>query len=406
MKFRCLLRSTVPVSFGFLLFSCGHLSQTNTNSQILTEVGPDGGTVQVAKDSRPALLSFKELKSLVDNPEPQGELGAKLDKLLRTPYIDNSVYRKSGVPKPRVYDKLGPSLRLSTWNIEKSVRVPEVGQALTSVSAFNQLLLPEYLGETVAHDEALKQRAELAASDVLLVQEMDIGHSRSGYLFAAQHLARKLNMNFMYAPQQLEIDPVYLGLDTVKFANGEVDAEATRALRGDPSRYRGVFGVAVLSRYPIKNVQLFQLKEQGYSWYYGELKKRDFLERGRRKGSEALFHFQPTRELKVGGRSFTRVDLFVPGLPLNTLSVLNVHLEIKTSPKNRERQIKEILSYIKGIKNPVVMAGDYNSSATDVSATSLKKLTKNTASDPKNLLTAGLLAADATGVGPVKSVSQ
>ena len=401
MRLNHLLHPVIPLALPLLLLSCQQFSSPS-EGRIITEVGPNGEKFNVVKNSRPALLSFKELRTLAENPHPGGKVESKLDTLLKTPYIDNSVYFKSGIPEARDYDKLGPSLRVSTWNVEKSVRAFEVGKALTSASEFESMLRPEYRGETSAHAEALRQRAVLAASDVLLFQEMDIGHCRSGYLFAAQYLARKLNMNFVYAPQQLEIDPVHLGLDHITFENGDVDAAACRRLVGNSATYRGVFGVAVLSKYPVKNVQLFQLKEQPYDWYTGEIKKPDFLERGRRKGAQALFEFQPIREVKVGGRSFTRVDLHVPGLPLNTLTIINIHLEIKTTPKKREAQLKEILSYMKDIKNPVVMAGDFNSSATNVSSTSVGRFAKNTTTDPQNLLAAGLLAANVTGVGQVK----
>jgi len=117
-----------------------------------------------------------------------------------------------------------------------------------------------------------------------------------------------------------------------------------------------------------------------------------------------LFKFQPIREVKAGGRAFTLVDLHVPGLPQDTLSVVNVHLEIKTTPKGREKQMQEILTYIRGIQNPVIMAGDYNSASRDVSATSFLRHTKRTVTDPTTLLAAGLFAADVTGAGQAQKV--
>ena len=391
------------MAFSFALLSCQNISDRITEpSQILDGDGDGTPAPKILKDAKPKLLSFKELASLAENPKPEGKLATKFNELLTTPYIDNSVYRRSGMPKATVYPKLGPTIRLSTWNVEKSVRVFEAAKALTSESTFKKMMRPEYREEGLASSEAIRQRAALAASDVLLLQEMDIGHCRSGYLFAAQHMARKLKMNFVYAPQQLEIDPVHLGLDHIRFENGDTDANACRALLGKSSVYKGVFGVAVLSRYPIKNVQLFQLKEQPYDWYEGEIMKPDFLERGRRRGAKALFKFQPIREVKVGGRAFTRVDLHVPVLPLETLSIINIHLEIKASPKERQKQMKEILSYIKDIKNPVVMAGDFNSAATDVSSTSFSRFAKNTTRNPSTLLAVGLFVANVTGANQVR----
>ena len=94
----------------------------------------------------------------------------------------------------------------------------------------------------------------------------------------------------------------------------------------------------------------------------------------------------------------------MPGIPLDTLTIINIHLEIKTSPKERRRQVEEILGYIKDIKNPVVMAGDFNSSSRDVSATSYGKVASETATDPSRLLSAGLFAANVTGVSQVRGI--
>lgn len=387
------------------LLSCQSLTHSRKGeNNIITDVSGKSKPIKFVKKSGPKLLSFKQLTQLAENPKPTGKLAEQYNKLLSTPFIDNSAYHRSGMPKAAVHPTLGPSIRLTTWNVEKSVRVPEVAEIMTSQSRFEKMMRSEIRNESEAYSEAIRQRIALASSDIFLLQEMDIGHCRSGYLFAAKHLAQKLNMNFVYAPQQLEIDPVHLGLDHIKFGNGDEDPMACRALLGASATYRGVFGVAVLSRYPIKSAQVFQLKTQPYDWYHDEIVKPDFLEVSRRKGAQALFKFQPIREVKVGGRAFTRVDLHVPGIPLDTLSIINIHLEIKTTPKERRRQIQEILGYIKGIKNPVVMAGDFNSSSTNVSATSFNRFAKNTTTNPTNLLSAGLFAANITGVSQVRSI--
>ncbi len=372
-------------------------------SRIISEVPKPSRKVRVIKESGPKLLSFQQLKELAADPEPKGALAAQYDKLLSTPFIDNSAYYRSGMPQPTSHPALGSSIRVTTWNIEKSIKIAEVAEIMSSQNQFEHLMKDKVRKKQSRYDEATRQRIALASSDVLLLQEMDLGHRRSQYLFAAQHLARKMNMNFVYAPQQLEIDPLYLGLDKVKFLNGEIDEEASRSVEGDAGKYRGVFGVAVLSRYPIKDVKLFQLKNQPYDWYHEEFKRPDALELGRRQASETLFKFEPVREVKVGGRAFTQVDLHVPGIPLETLSVINVHLEIKTTPMERQKQLEEILSHIKGIKNPVVMAGDFNSSALDVSATSFRRFLKNTATSPSRLLSAGLFVAKTTGISQFRS---
>ncbi len=387
------------------LFSCQNFTdgKDQENSIIKNSTG-SSKSVKFVKKSSPQLLSFKQLKQLVETPKPTGKLATQYNKLLSTPFIDNSVYFRSGLPKASIHPTLGPSIRLSTWNIEKSKQITAVAEIVTSESRFKNMLRTEIQNDPEAYSEAIRQRVALASSDILLLQEMDIGHCRSGYLFAAKHLANEMNMNFVYAPQQLEIDPVHLGMDHIKFANTDVDENACGKSPGNAAKYKGVFGVAVLSRYPIKDVKLFQLQTQPYDWYEGEIKRADVLEKGRRKGAEVLFRFKPFREVKVGGRSFTRVDLHVPGLPLETLSIINIHLEIKTTPLQRRRQVEEILGYIKGIKNPVIMAGDFNSSSANVSSTSVSQFSKDTVTSPSRLLSAGLFAANVTGVNQARNI--
>ena len=232
----------------------------------------------------------------------------------------------------------------------------------------------------------MRQRNRLTGADVIVLQEMDIGVKRSGYIDAARELAKALKMNYTYGAEQLEIDPVYLGLEKIEYEEGGVDEEATSHFAVDPARYKGAFGCAVLSRYPIKHVEVFQLKNQGYDWYAGEKERVGFLETLRRGGAEAAFKNQMTRELKAGGRIYFRVDLDVPGLAGGTLTIINIHLEIKCQPKDREKQMEEILSYIKGIRHPVIMVGDFNSAPTDLSPTSVTRVIKRTAKNPTTWL--------------------
>ena len=387
------------------LFSCHRNALYGSHANtIITSSTKSSTPVKFVRKSGPQLLNFEELTSLAENPKPEGRLAKKVEKLLSTPFIDNSAYFRSGMPEASFHPILGRSLRVSTWNIEKSIQTFAVAQALTSEKQFDEMLMPEIKEDPETYQETLQQRATLAASDVLLLQEMDLGHCRSDYLFAAKHLAQKLKMNFVYAPQQLEVDPTHLGLDHIQFGNKDTDPTACHSLSENRAKYKGVFGVAVLSRYPVKNVQLFQLKEQPYDWYEGEIQSPDLLESFRRKGAETVFHFKPVREVKVGGRAFTRVDLHVPDLPLQTLTIINVHLEIKTTPEARKKQVTEILSYIKDIKNPVVMAGDFNSSALDVRSTSFARFTRDITTNPTNILSAGLFAAEITGVSQVRAV--
>ena len=355
-------------------------------------------------DSAPQLLSKKELEVLLRRKNENTPESRKMKRLFNTPFVDNSAYRRNGIPSRTTNPILGEALRVSTWNIEKSIHADKATKILKSEKAFIADLKPEILKNKTKYAEALRQRKQFANSDIILLQEMDIGHCRSGYTFAAKDMARELGMNFVYAPQQLEIDPSYLGVDDVKFDNPAMPGHSCKSHPQNAAKYKGVFGVAVLSRYPIKSVQIFPLNTQPYDWYDREIIAPDILEKGRKLGAKTLFKSKTGRELKVGGRSFTRVDLHVPGVPQDTITIINIHLEIKTLPEQRTEQMREILSYIGHIKNPVIMAGDHNSAAVDVSATSIGRATKRNLTDRSKIASFGLFLANATGINQARNL--
>lgn len=332
----------------------------------------------------PEFFTFAELESLSGNPNPAGELEEKLARFFKTPIIDNRAYYAGAKPHRPNIPGLGTSLRVVTWNIEKSMEMSRAIQLFTaSDSEFDRMMnLREIKPGSGEYKNLYRQRGRLLNADVILLQEMDIGVKRSQYMNAAGELAKALNMNYTYGAQYLEIDPVILGVSSIQFEEGGMDEEAMEYYKVDSSRYKGVFGSAVLSRYPIKRVELFPLRIQPYNWYWREKEKVGFLEHTRRFGTRSIFKNEITREMKVGGRPFFRIDLEVPDLPENTLTVINVHLEIKCKPEQRMEQLREILSYIREIRNPVVMAGDFNAAPSDISAISATKVVKNTLKNP------------------------
>lgn len=370
-----------------VLVSCQFPDPVAPGATISTTI-PDPYPYTIVREQSPELLTYHELAEISSDPNSNSNAKLKANTLFSTPFLDNTRYFQRGMPTPRIHPDIGSSIRISSWNVEKSIHIRDVAEVLDSESKFRERMLPDILKDEEIRDEAIRQRADLAASDILILQEMDIGHYRSGYIFAAQYLARKLGMNFLYAPQQLELEPL--------------QAEANGAAA--PSNYKGVFGTAILSRYPIKRVQVFPLEEQPYDWYYDELQATDFVESSRRFGAKTLFNVHTKRELKVGGRGFTRVDLHVPNVPHETITVVNVHLEIKTTPAQRKRQLEEILHNIRDIENPLILAGDFNSASRDVSATSFLRMSTRTTTNPSNLLSAGFFLANITGVTQVRRV--
>lgn len=356
----------------------------------------------------PEFLSFEELKTLSQDPHPGGKVEAKLKRFWKTPVISNEAYHRGAKPLRPIHPELGPSLRLVSWNIEKSFRMKDAIAAFTSASDFLPLIDSQKATPgSPLFKKALRQRDKLTTADIIVLQEMDIGVKRSDYVDAARELAEALNMNYAYGTEYLEIDPVLLGTEKIKLDSGEEDTEAEEYYAVDPARYKGAFGCALLSRYPIKHVEVLQLKNQGYDWYKGEREKTTFLEGLRRFGTKTAFKNELTREMKVGGRTYFRIDLEVPELPGQTLTIINIHLEIKCQPKDRDKQMAEILSYIEKIKHPVIMVGDFNAAGTDLSPTSVTRTVKRTAKNPTTWLTLGLnvISPHALAINTTRGVS-
>lgn len=335
--------------------------------------------------------TYEEMRQLSVDPYGDEKLNKKLFQFFRTPAINNEAYYAGVKPYAPVSRQIGPFLRVATWNIEKSIEVPRVIEMWKNSDWITAEINHEEVKPASSEWEmVLKQRERLNFIDILVLQEMEIGMKRSNYLDAAAEIAKTLGMNYAYAPQYLEVDPVMLGTEKLLYDDGSDDKEANAHYLEDPAKFKGAFGSAVLSRYPIKKVEMFPLKTQVYDWYYSEKKNISFLEKARRFGTKTSFKNEITREMKVGGRGYFRVDLEVPGLPDNTLTVINIHLEIKCQPKDRAAQMEEILGYIKDIKNPVIVLGDFNAAPTDISPTSLTRVLGRTAKDPTTWLSLGI----------------
>lgn len=356
----------------------------------------------------PEFLTYSELVSLSSNPAPGGALEEKAQKILNTPIISNEAYFSGAKPYRPQDAQLGRFLRVVQWNIEKSMKLPNAILAFTDPKAFEELIdtqriapgSPEYM-------EILKQRQRLENADLIILQEMDIGMKRSEYRNAAKELAEALKMNYVYGTEQLEIDPLNLGIEKFEDEAGIEDKELQKLFEVDPQKYKGMFGSAILSRYPIMNVKFFQLRNQVYDWYNGEKVPVSVLEKARRRGAKAVFLEKVFREMKIGGRVFLQADLYVPDLPEKKLSVVNIHLEIKCKPKAREIQMAETLSHIIEIKNPVIVAGDFNSAPTDLSPTSVRREIRNLATDPTFWFTQAVRIMSPQGIflGPLHFIS-
>ncbi len=66
------------------------------------------------------------------------------------------------------------------------------------------------------------------------------------------------------------------------------------------------------------------------------------------------------REVRRGGRTNLIANIDVPELPEQKVTIIATHLENRTTPKGRVEQADELLDMIRPIQNPLIVAGDMN----------------------------------------------
>ena len=239
----------------------------------------------------------------------------------------------------------------------------------------------------------------LQSADVLVLNEVDWGMKRSDYRAVVKDLADALKMNWAYGVEFVEVDPKILG--TQSFANVENQNERKELedlFSVDKARLLGLHGTAILSRYPLRDVKLVPFQYQAYDWYNGE-KKYGSIEAGKRKGASLLFGEEIVREVRRGGRTNLIATIDVPDLPGDQVTIVAAHLENRTTPKSRVKQMDEILDLIKPISHPVIVAGDMNTTGADGSVVSIKSAILRKMNDPAFWATKGVKYATGVGFG-------
>jgi Endonuclease/Exonuclease/phosphatase family len=363
--------------------------------------------VDYTRSSQPPLLSYQELVALSQQQMVEPPLAAKLHTLFTTPFVNNEAYFSGIKPLRPDLKSMGASLRLVEWNIERGVELEDIKLAMTDKQAFLAKVHSEAADnkdtKKISDQELLAQMDALQSADVLVLNELDWGMKRSDYLPVVKDLADALKMNWAYGVEFVEVDPKVLG--TQSFANVKNEAERKELedlFSVDKDRVLGLHGTAILSRYPLRDVKLVPFQYQAYDWYNGE-KKYGSIEAGKRKGASLLFGEEIVRELRRGGRTNLIATLDVPDLPEKQVTIVATHIENRTTPKSRVKQLDELLDMIRPIHNPVVIAGDMNTTGQDGSVTNIKSAALKRLNDPGFWATKGIKYA--TGVGFVMDVA-
>lgn len=162
---------------------------------------------------------------------------------------------------------------------------------------------------------ALKTHEKLKNKDLLLLTELDYGMARSGNRFVAQDLAKRLKLNYAFAP-------VYIALQKGSGVESFVEGENTKSLHG----------LAILSKYPLKNIHAIPFPN-GKDKMQGKEKRLGFL-----RGLIADVEH-----------------------PAGSFRAVCIHLDVHCSRKHRVKQMNILLEHLETLpKLPTIIGGDWN----------------------------------------------
>lgn len=170
-------------------------------------------------------------------------------------------------------------------------------------------------------ERALLTHPQLANADLLMFNEIDLGMARAGNRDVTGDLAAALGFHAVWAPLFLETTP------------GRDDDPVMAA--GRPNQ-EALFGLAVLSRYPIGDVRIVELP------------------------SPQSIQFDLER--MVGRHIGLIVEIQRPGAPFVAVSA---HLEVHRTRAHRAAQLRALLDALRDERRPIALAGDFNTHTFD-----------------------------------------
>ncbi len=356
------------------------------------------GLPAFSKDAADRFFSYSELSALYQHEEPQPELRAKLDRVLTTPFVlNNGRLRQSFKADPH----LGEFLRVAHWNIQRGTRLDAIKALFAGEADLKSLLDPEEFEAGSDRLEQILREAEmLRAADVIILNEVDWGMKPTGYRNVAAELADLLGMHYAFGVQFIELSPIYLA-ERFEPAD-EAERELMEIFRVDPESYKGLHGIAILSRFPLENVRLVPFEHQPYDWYRKEKRGPSIVEKGKRGIAKTVFREETLREIRRGGRTTLIADIVDERLPTGRATIAATHLENRAKPRDRGIQFSELLRELKTVSGPVILAGDLNTSTSDLTPTSIRREIMMRIGDPKYWMRQA--ATYALGIGLLEGV--
>lgn len=183
--------------------------------------------------------------------------------------------------------------------------------------------LAAFNAERLTNPEAVGAMLLKADADIGLLCEADLGMARSGNVHTVRELSASIGMNYVFGAEFVELD---LG------DKGEI-----RRHKGQRNAC-GLHGNAIVSKLDIEEAHLIRLEADGL-WF---------------GGIEGAQH-------RIGGRIALAARVAAP----QPLWVVSTHLESKTDPADRQRQVRTLLQALDELiaDAACIIGGDFNTKA-------------------------------------------
>ena len=198
---------------------------------------------------------------------------------------------EQGSFSPAESPRAGMAIRVAAWNIERGIQLDGVLEVLSS-------------------------NPTLAASELLLLTEVDYGMARTANRHVAREIAAGLGVHYAFAP-------CYLALNKGAGVEAEAEGENTLALHGN----------AIMSRFPLRNAHTLALPN----------------------GKDKMVG----REKRLGSQHAIIADV---DHPLGIFRTVALHMDAHSSQRHRHRQMRLLLDHLEGLEPrlPVLIGGDWN----------------------------------------------
>lgn len=312
--------------------------------------------------NEPDYLSFEEIQSFTQSRAPNLESFANLNRILQGSFGETHKTTQTKLQETNEYQYI----RVSNWNLERGLKLGQLKKIIRDPQKY----MDELKLKQASKDKLKAQIQILQNSDIFTLNEVDWGIQRTKYRNVAKDFAEIFNANYLFAAEFIELSPQLLNDPNL-----------------DKSKYKGLHGNAIVSKFPIINSTNLRLP-LCYDWFFEESKSLAAFEKLRRTSSSIVIKEEIISELRQGSRLALIADIELPNKDL--ITVISTHLENRTNPECREKQIQTILDFIKNNNNPVVLAGDLNNFEQSAEPTSVGKVVKNKVQDPDFLGKAGL----------------